>query len=239
MFGFFKKKQVTAMDALINSIYGPNPPSKTADPDQASRLAYEALLQKRVNFSDVSALASDLNAGPIPYSTCDLAASIALNFFKRPELQASLAEAQLPARMQVLDWVKQQKLNRQIALTFENVLYAQFKPEAVAPKKSAKNDEFIEYLQAGIAGAEKEALDGGYVPAKYNNLFSLVKTLDAQEGGDRMNRWCFDLCSGAHERGASIEDLSTLLLLFHWENYIEYSTGVRPDVTKSPTAVPD
>jgi hypothetical protein len=106
-------------------------------------------------------------------------------------------------------------------------------------KKPVRNDEFMEYLQAGIAGAEKQALEGGYVPAKYNNLLSLVKTLDAREGSDRMLKWCFALCSGAHERGASIENLSTLLLLFHWENYMEYSTGVRPDVTKNPTAVPN
>lgn len=44
----------------------------------------------------------DLAEGPIPYSTHDLALSIALNFFKQPEYIPRLFNAQLLARMKAL-----------------------------------------------------------------------------------------------------------------------------------------
>jgi hypothetical protein len=36
MFGLFKKKSPTMMDAFIRTIYGANPPSKSADPERVA-----------------------------------------------------------------------------------------------------------------------------------------------------------------------------------------------------------
>jgi hypothetical protein len=123
---FFKKKP-TLMDGLIHATYGPNPPPKTADSQQAANLA-TGLLHGRVSFWDVKILADQLYAGPMPYSTHDLAASVALNFFRRPELMPTLVEMQIAARMQVLDWFKQGLVNPNIARVFEDALYKDYKP---------------------------------------------------------------------------------------------------------------
>ncbi len=128
MFGFFKKKPQTAMDALIRAIYGDNPPPKSANLVQSVSLAYSGLLSEHVDFSEVQDTAKALFEGPIPYSTHDLAASVALNFFKRPELFAQLQECQLEARLKVAGWVKEGKVAGPLALSFEQVLYQRYKP---------------------------------------------------------------------------------------------------------------
>jgi hypothetical protein len=240
MFQVFKKKPTSLMDAFVNIAYGPNPPKKTADTDQAARLAHEVLLQKRVNLFEVSTLASRLNAGEIPYSTCDLATSTALNFFRRPELHAVLSEAQLIARMQVLEWIEQKKINTELARVFEDDLYVRFKPQApTATKQDTPVSDAVEYFKAGIAIAEERALEDASVPPKYNNIIELVKALDARQSGvlkgaDLKQKWLIGLLEESYKRGLSIDEFGTLLLLFHWENYVEFSTGVRPDVTKDP-----
>jgi hypothetical protein len=242
MFQVFKKKPASVMDEFIKSVYGPNPPKKTADTAQAARLAHEALLGQCVNLSEVCDLASGLNAGPIPYSTCDLAVSIALNFFKRPELHTKLSEVQFDARMQVLEWINQRTINKTLAGVFEDDLYTRFKPQAPTAKKpDASASVLIEYLEAGIAIAEKKALEETYVPQKNNSIVGLVQALDARESGvlkgsDLKHKWLCDLATESYKRGVSIDEFGTLLLFFHWENYVEYSTGVRPDVRKSPDA---
>jgi hypothetical protein len=40
MFGLFKKKPPTVMDALIRTVYGANPPSKSADFVRSITIAY-------------------------------------------------------------------------------------------------------------------------------------------------------------------------------------------------------
>ncbi|MCI0561097.1 MAG: hypothetical protein MN733_21640, partial [Nitrososphaera sp.] len=68
MFGFFKKKPGNALDAFIFAVYGNPPPPKTAKLDEAIELAYEQLLMQVISRQEVAKLATDLNAGPIPYS---------------------------------------------------------------------------------------------------------------------------------------------------------------------------
>jgi hypothetical protein len=77
------------------------------------------------------------------------------------------------------------------------------------------------------------------VPPEYNDILSLVKTLDEQQGGalrqsNLKQKFLFDLAEESSKRGVSIDGFGTLILFFHWENYVEHSTGVRPDVTKDP-----
>jgi hypothetical protein len=74
MFNFFGKKP-SALDAAIHMIYGPNPPRKSADVQQAANLA-TSLLGGRVSFRDIKTTADQLYAGPMPY-TVRLAASLA------------------------------------------------------------------------------------------------------------------------------------------------------------------
>ena len=130
MFGFFKKKPAqpaNALEAMIFAIYGNPPPPKRANLEQAITLASE-LLMGVVTGEQLRTHAIALNDGPIPYSTHDLALSIALNFFKQPELIPHLFEAQLCARMTALQWFQDGLLVGPLAKSFGEVLYTRYKP---------------------------------------------------------------------------------------------------------------
>jgi len=129
MFGFFKKKKPTnALEAFIFAVYGNPPPPKTAKLDEAIQITHEELLMGVVSREEVAKLATDLNAGPIPYSTHDLALSVALNFFKQPDLVPRLRGAQLVARFKAVDWMSQKKVVPPLVQSFEDVLYKLYKP---------------------------------------------------------------------------------------------------------------
>lgn len=127
MFGLFgNKKQETAMDAFIKAIYGDPPPKKTAVLSTAIDLANE-LLMGVVPEKELAILGTKLDSGPIPYSTEDLALSIALNFFKDPAYIPLLGTAQLMARMTMLDWFGENKVAPLLVKSFEDVLYKTYK----------------------------------------------------------------------------------------------------------------
>ena len=129
MFGIFskKKKPQNALDELIFAIYGNPPPAKRANVGQAIEIANE-LLMGIIDERQVSRQAIALNDGPIPYSTHDLALSVALNFFKQPENVPQLFEAQLLARMKMLEWLEKGLVAAMLVQSFENVLYKIYKP---------------------------------------------------------------------------------------------------------------
>lgn len=129
MFGLFskKKKPQNALDEMIFAIYGNPPPAKRANVGQAVEMASE-LLMGIVNENEVSRQAIALNDGPIPYSTHDLALSVALEFFKRPEYKPKLFEAQLLTRMKMLEWLQNGLVAPMLVKSFENVLYKLYKP---------------------------------------------------------------------------------------------------------------
>lgn len=128
MFGLFgKRKPRTAMDAVILQIYGSLDRQKTADVEAAGQLAYADLLCEGVEPREVSDKARALFAGPMPYSTHDLALSVALAFFKDPQYRDALREAQLVARMQVFEWAQDGKVAKPLAAIFEETLYSTFK----------------------------------------------------------------------------------------------------------------
>ncbi|MEW6675874.1 MAG: hypothetical protein AB1348_07750 [Nitrospirota bacterium] len=124
---FFKKKPTNLLDELIFSVYGNPPPPKTAKVDEAIEIAYKELLIGIVSKEDVTKLATDLNAGPIPYSTHDLALSVALHFFKQPDLVPRLGDAQLIARFKALKWSQQGKVVPPLVQIFEDILYNLYK----------------------------------------------------------------------------------------------------------------
>lgn len=129
MFGLFgkKKKPKNALDEVIFSIYGNPPPPKRANLGQAIGLA-NGLLMGVIDEREVGNQAIALNDGPIPYSTHDLALSIALNFFQKQEHVPQLFDAQILARMKILEWLQEGLVAPLIAQSFENVLYKLYKP---------------------------------------------------------------------------------------------------------------
>jgi len=151
MFGFFrKKKPKNALDELIFAMYGNPPPSKRAKVGQAIDIANELLLES-IDEKEVSRQAIALNEGPIPYSTHDLGISIALNFFQQPENVSQLFDAQLLARLKVIEWLEQGLVAPMLVQSFENTLYRLYKPEDRKP-------EFILYDQEKIIDFDDEIL---------------------------------------------------------------------------------
>ena len=130
MFGLFKKRSTSAMDELIKAVYGDKPPRKSADVAQAVRLAAEDLLCGTTDQDRLMSLAKELYAGPIPYSTHDLAISVALRIFKDADAAAreGLFTAQVTARLVALEWAKEGKVAPALLGAFEETLYKLYKP---------------------------------------------------------------------------------------------------------------
>jgi hypothetical protein len=123
-----KKKPANALDEFIHLVYGNPPPPKRASVRDATKLAFEQLLMLRVSEQEVRTVAEELSSGPIPYSTHDLALSVALNFFMQPARVDGLREAQLQARLKATDWVLAGFAVPMTAKSFEEVLYKLYKP---------------------------------------------------------------------------------------------------------------
>jgi hypothetical protein len=76
-----------------------------------------------------------LAATPIPYSTHDLALSMALQFFEQPKYGQRLkaAQASLKARLQAIAWFKEGLVVAPLVKSFENILYKMEKAAASPP----------------------------------------------------------------------------------------------------------
>jgi len=122
-----KKKPESAMDVFIQTMYGNPPPPKRAKLSESVDLVNE-LLMGEVSKQEIQTLATQLNSGPIPYSTHDLALSVSLNFFKDPARIPSLGTAQLMARMSMLEWLQDGKVAPMLVKSFEDTLYKLYKP---------------------------------------------------------------------------------------------------------------
>jgi hypothetical protein len=129
MFGFSRnKKPANALDEFIFAVYGNPPPPKCANMQEATRLATNDLLMGSVEESEVCTVAQQLSAGPIPYSTHDLALSIALNFFKRQDYMPRLQTAQMFGRLKMVEWLQAGLVAPALVKSFEDVLYKLYKP---------------------------------------------------------------------------------------------------------------
>lgn len=138
MFGWFKKgkQPATYMDAFVKAIYGSHA-QKTANVLEAIELASNELLLGRFDKKEITDLANALADGPMPYSTHDLAAAVALGLLKKipKELRLDLMEVQLMARTRVTTWVSEGKVVIPLAEAFENTLYKEYHP-ANLPKRT-------------------------------------------------------------------------------------------------------
>lgn len=143
MFGWFRKKPKTGLDLFIEAIYGKNPPKISANLNTAIDIAFTDLLNQKIDYRTVSAKCSENYQSGIPYNTYDLALSTALAFFmKKDEYDLDFTD-QLKARMQMIEWIQQNKCNPIIAKTFEDQLYKIYKPslndqQAAKPKQTPK-----------------------------------------------------------------------------------------------------
>jgi hypothetical protein len=125
-----KKRSSTAMGALIDATYGRNA-KKTANVVEAVALASNDLLLGRFDKEDIEELAVALSNGPMPYSTHDLAASVALGLLRKVPYESRKAffDVQLRARMAIGSWVAEGKLSPLLAQAFEQTLYKYYHPE--------------------------------------------------------------------------------------------------------------
>ncbi len=133
MFGLGRKQKsqpASLLDEFVKTIYGPNPPQGTASVQEATNLAAECLLGGVFEKEDLARTAMKLNDGSIPYSTHDLAVSVALKAFRDvpPEDRRHLMTIQIMARLTVSGWAKERKVAMPLAEAFENVLYKDYKP---------------------------------------------------------------------------------------------------------------
>lgn len=126
---FKKKKPPNILEAVISNVYGKGPHHKRADLEKAINLAYDELLLGLINKEEVRKIAKSLNSAPIPYSTYDLALSVALNFFRRSEYIPQLKEAQIVARLKALEWLQQGLVAPLLLWAFEESLYKLYKPQ--------------------------------------------------------------------------------------------------------------
>lgn len=129
MFSIFRKKKAqNTMSQMASAMYGTGAQKGKSDLATATKYAFENLLGAVVPFEEVAAVAQGLRNGEMPYSTEDLALATALNFFRRDELQGSLSVMQMPARMQMIEWLQDGKVNLMLVQVFEDTLYNRFKP---------------------------------------------------------------------------------------------------------------
>ena len=124
MFELFKRKDKprTVLDEFIFSIYGNPPPAKRANLNKSISLAKELLLEK-IDELEITRHATSLNDSPIPYSTHDLALSVAISFLKQPEYVNDLFQAQLNLRLSMIEWLQQGLISPKLAENYENLLY--------------------------------------------------------------------------------------------------------------------
>jgi cytochrome bd-type quinol oxidase subunit 2 len=116
----------SALNEFIRTAYGDSA-KRTASLTESVELAYQSLLGGVVDKADIRSKAVELLQSSIPYSTPDLAISVALNFYKRDELTESLSGAQIGARVQLMEWLQNGTVNAVLAKAFEATLYEKFK----------------------------------------------------------------------------------------------------------------
>lgn len=118
----------SALDGLIEIVYGKNPPSRTAVLSDSIQIAFDDLLLGVIPLKAVTEKANELFISGMPFSTHDLAFSTALHFFREQPNKKDLFMAQLSATMILGDAVVEGKLNRTIAETFQEYVYTAYHP---------------------------------------------------------------------------------------------------------------
>lgn len=126
----YKNAPTAYADALVNAVYPPDA-LKTANVLEAIELANNELLLGRFDKKEITDLATALAHGPIPYSTHDLAASVALGLLRKipKDARRDLMEVQMMARLKVGSWATEGKVVKPLAEAFEQTLYRGYHPD--------------------------------------------------------------------------------------------------------------
>ncbi|WP_306476756.1 hypothetical protein [Methyloversatilis sp.] len=122
-----KNKERNALEKTISSIYSNTRPSGEANLEEAIFLASSRLLGGLVDHQLVIEKAISLKSGSIPYSTHDLALSVAWAFFREPVYSTPLESAQINARIQSVEWLNDGLVAPLLAKAFEDDLYERYK----------------------------------------------------------------------------------------------------------------
>jgi len=133
------------MDALNKALYGSKTKS-TADISRAIDLARNDLLHGKFDITEITALTTELRNGPVPYSTHDLATSVALGLLRRVPIgrRKGLEEVQIMARLTVATWAKEGLVVPALALAFENTLYRDYHPNNLSERTTFAEDHLID-----------------------------------------------------------------------------------------------
>ncbi|MDD3620715.1 MAG: hypothetical protein RBR09_00145 [Desulfobulbaceae bacterium] len=110
------------MNEFILSVYGNPPPPKRANLDEAITVAAKEILMGIVDRQEVRKLAEIQHSGPIPYSTHDLALSVATSFFDHPDYAESLKDFRALVLLQSIMWFQEGLVAPVWVENFEKIL---------------------------------------------------------------------------------------------------------------------
>jgi hypothetical protein len=98
------------------------------DPEKVADLAFRHLLGAKVRLDALVVIATELAKSIDVKTDHELALATALFFFEQRDLKPSLAEAEMMARLTMLQWLQDSKVGPAEAEHFENQLYRLYKP---------------------------------------------------------------------------------------------------------------
>lgn len=107
-----------------------NRPTSTrkVDPAAAADLAFDQLLASMVRLDALVLIATELAKAIDAKTNQELALATALFFFEQQDLKPSLNEAQMMARLTMLEWLQDGSVGSAEAEHFENQLYTLYNP---------------------------------------------------------------------------------------------------------------
>jgi hypothetical protein len=102
--------------------------TRRVDPETAADLAFRHLLASRVRLDALILISTELSKAIGAKTDQELALATALFFFEQQDLKPSLHEAQMMARLTLLEWLQDGTVGPAEAEHFENQLYRLYKP---------------------------------------------------------------------------------------------------------------
>lgn len=102
--------------------------TRKVDPERAANLAFEHLVASKIRLDGLVLIARELSKAISVKTDQELALATALFFFEQQDLKPSLSEAQMMARLTMLQWLQAGTVGPAEAEHFENQLYKLYKP---------------------------------------------------------------------------------------------------------------
>lgn len=102
--------------------------TRRVDPERAANLAFEHLVASKIRPDGLVLIARELSKAINVKTDQELALATALFFFEQQDLKPSLNDAQMMARLTMLQWLQDGTVGPAEAEHFENQLYRLYKP---------------------------------------------------------------------------------------------------------------